>query len=435
MAICDINGNKILAESKQTNQVLIASSTADNDIKAMADYICTGTNDELVIQQAINLLAGMGGGKILLSKGTFYIGSFPNTDSADDSVALMLPISVSSSYSIRIVGAARSWGSYKNAEYNEGTRLEIKEADYEALSSSAKYTLIRSGYINNYLSQASVTPSLYIEDLAILIPSNQRKITAIDCRYMNNAKVENVRIAAMKNGYDDYTSGGYPKVAVEDCVGIRFMSGSNSGNHQNFYNVGALGFYEGFKIGAEHVVAINLYALYCVYGYTFGNYGWYGNFNHDITLINCCDEKNVNLPLFNDCGRKTGYSATSTGGPQAISLIDFNMERYESGGCPGGVIGDYAKETTPGKFRGTIEFTMMTSLSSNAVDKPFWTDGHGKNFVTRNRAHALSGSSTVRRGYKPTYLQQFYDTTVGKMLWCVDTATPTWKDAQGNTVA
>ena len=428
MAISDYEGNAYGVGIKQGTEVLVASFEAPSEIKASADYVCTGANDELVIQNAINYIANKGGGKIYLSKGRFIIDSFPYTDDGGDYVALILPITGQNPYDIQILGAQLPYGYGKEGDSLEGTRITVSQTCYDNLDSETQYSIIRSGYVT-WLSQATIKVALTMKDVVLQLPANQKKIICINALYCNGLDLEKVNFRA--------GTGTYP-VAVEGCVGLRMMSGSNSGRYQNITNVGAVGFYEGFQMGSEHVVGINLYALWCVYGYTFGNYNWMANFNHDITLINCCDEKNVNLPLFKAMGRKQTYTSTPTGGPQAISLFDFNMERYKdspTGNCPGDVLGDHAKETTPGSFRGTIEYTIMTSISTNDTTEPFWEDGHGKNFVTRNRAHALSGSSTVRRGYKPTYLQQFYDTTVGKMLWCVDTATPTWKDGDGNTVA
>ncbi len=435
MAIYDITGSKVPSATNQTNQVLIASSDASDGIKSSADYVCTGTNDEVVIQQAINQIISEGGGRVCFSNGRFIIDSFPNSDNGDDRVALLLPLRSQGNYNIELVGAGFPYAPWKDSNL-EGTKIEVSETCYESLSTESHYTLIRSGYFNTYYSSLGKAPCVQITDMAIEFPSNQRKIIGIDCRYMNNVRIERVRLQSVKDGYNGYVLGSAPPLAVDGNIGVRFTSGSNSGMIQYFNSVGAYGFYEGFACGGEHVVCINLYALFCYYGYTFGNYGWWGNFNHNITLINCCDEKNVNLPLFADCGRKEGYNATSTGGPQSITMIDFNMERYASAEVMGGgVAQDFAKEVTPNKFRGTIEYTMMSTLSANSVNVPFWEHGHGHGFVTRNQAHALSGTSAVRRSYAPNYMQSFYDTTVNKMLWCIDTANKTWVDAQGNTVS
>lgn len=440
MALYDVNGDILnIKNSVQTSDVLVASSETSDDIKESADYVCTGTNDETVIQQAINFIASKGGGKVRLSNGTFYIGSFSQSDTGGYS-ALILPQTSGYNYNIEILGASLQFGWTKSSTYSEGTKIEITESCYESLSSGTAYTIIRSGYVASLMNTPSHV-SMILRDMLFLIPSNQKKITCIDNLYTNRVLIERVQFRAYKPNYDGYTSG-TPQVATEGCIAMRSMGGSNSGCLADYRNMSAFGFYEGFKLGSEHIIGLNLSAIYCVYGYTFGNYHWANVMAHPITLINCCDERNVNLPLFVDNGfaQSNGYTnASSTTGYQAITMIDFNIERGDTSATPGGVIGDLATESTPGKFRGSIEYTMTygsgSGYNSNNTTQYFWASGSGEGFVSRNQAQTLGGTSATRRTYAPNYLQQYYDTTAGKMLWCVDPANKTWKDADGNTVS
>lgn len=56
---------------------VIAASEAPDPVKAQADYVCDGTDDQVEIQAAIDAMgtASPAGGLIMLSKGTFYIGA------------------------------------------------------------------------------------------------------------------------------------------------------------------------------------------------------------------------------------------------------------------------------------------------------------------------------------------------------------------------
>jgi parallel beta-helix repeat protein len=54
--------------------VFVAASDARSEVKDMADFICTGTNDDITIENAISLLPAAGG-KVKLSEGTFTLGS------------------------------------------------------------------------------------------------------------------------------------------------------------------------------------------------------------------------------------------------------------------------------------------------------------------------------------------------------------------------
>ncbi len=425
MAIYDVHGELIPTGFKQTLELLVASSEASSDIKANTEYVCTGTNDEAVIQRAVTYVASHGGGVVRLSEGNFFIDSFPNTDSAGDYVAIMIP-QQTNAFSIEILGAGLPYGTALTNN-KARTRIVVSESCYESLSTSNRYTILRGGYVPSQIWKQT-THHLTLKDLEMKLPWNQKPITCLDLIYTNRVLVERVQFRGYTSGYNGHTVnvGTPPDIAVENCVGMRATSGSNNGVLNDYRNMLATGFYEGFKLGGEHLIGINLAAIFCYYGFTFGNYHWDGAFSHPMTLINCCDERGVNFPLFVDCGTPNGS--------QPITFIDFNLER-KSTIVPGGVLGDYAVESTPNTFRGTINYTVSPDNGQNSVTEPFWADGSGQGFVTKNDAHMLSGTSAVRRGYKPTYLQQFYDTTVGKMLWCVDTANKTWKDAQGNTVS
>jgi polygalacturonase len=54
----------------------VAASDAHATVKAQADYLCDGTDDDVQIQAAIDALAAAGG-KVVLTEGTFTIGTAP----------------------------------------------------------------------------------------------------------------------------------------------------------------------------------------------------------------------------------------------------------------------------------------------------------------------------------------------------------------------
>lgn len=62
--------------------IYIAASNAPAKYKVMADYVCDGIDDQVEIQQAVDYVNSIGGGKILLSPGTFYFsdGAVINLD-------------------------------------------------------------------------------------------------------------------------------------------------------------------------------------------------------------------------------------------------------------------------------------------------------------------------------------------------------------------
>lgn len=407
--------------------IFVAASDAPQWQKDMADIVCDGVNDELSIQSACDNIYAIGGGTVKLSHGTFFIDSFPNYDANDDGgsyTAIMIPSDNISYYSIKIEGSLWS------ANTNKDTVIRVSESCYEGLDSSMRYKIFRSPYNNNIIGTSKV--ALYMESLNFFLPWNQKRIMCIDLRYTNKVDIRFINIRAYTSGYNGRTVDLFHPVdpAIEGCVGIRMMGGGNSGLLQNFRNINITGCYEGFQMGAEHIIALNLGTSYCVYGYTFGNYQYQGNFIHPITMINCGDENNVNGPLFAYCGDYR-YKSTEDGGQQ-ITIIDFTFERYAEL-TPGGVLGNLARELRPGHFHGEISYTIQDG-TKNSKKAKFWEDGHGQRFITRNSAHLLAGNSTERRSYAPNYLQRYWDTTVGKELVCTDTANKTWRDTAGNIV-
>ena len=157
--------------------------------------------------------------------------------------------------------------------------------------------------------------------------------------------------------------------------------------------------------------------------------------NHPITLINCMDERNIHLPYFGKwCGDadKSGRRMTEN---QEISLISFNIERVESK-TPGKKLGDRMKEEIPGSWCGKIEFTAQPDWNTtNAVDFQLWeNDGSGAKIKTVNHCHKTVCSTEERLSYHPFLGQQIFDTTLNKMVVCIDPYNKCWVDFSGNNV-
>jgi hypothetical protein len=58
-----------------TATLLVAASNAPARVKAQADYICDGTDDQITVQTAYDILAASGGGDVILSVGLFNFSS------------------------------------------------------------------------------------------------------------------------------------------------------------------------------------------------------------------------------------------------------------------------------------------------------------------------------------------------------------------------
>ncbi len=67
-------GHVAIRHTKGIATKMVAASDAPSDIKAIADYICDGTDDDVQIQAAIDAVAAKGG-RVVLSTGKFVISS------------------------------------------------------------------------------------------------------------------------------------------------------------------------------------------------------------------------------------------------------------------------------------------------------------------------------------------------------------------------
>ena len=67
-------GRAWLQDGQQSGTFLVAASGASLERKNAANWICDGTNDDVEIQAALDALPD-GGGKVMLTEGTFTLGA------------------------------------------------------------------------------------------------------------------------------------------------------------------------------------------------------------------------------------------------------------------------------------------------------------------------------------------------------------------------
>lgn len=379
------------AANYTSDRILVAASNSTENDKANADFVCTGTNDERVIQQAIDSCGSYG--NVILLPGKYYLDEFIEYSDTDNPSCIRLP-------HYKGNGGAPSLG-LKGATEENGAFLLVTQKALEGLGD-------RQGTVLN-ISKNYGPNTIIIKyaDFSIRIADNKHKVIAIDTYMAGRCRMESIRL--YQDGY------GPGKMPVEGSVGVRCTDGNPNGIGQEMCQVGVTGFYEGFQMGGEHMVAIECLTRNCYYGYTFGNYKLtHGVAEHPITLINCCDELSAALPLFVSCGASVQNNKR---GMQQVDMIGFNMElRPLENPTLAPVIP--AKEVTPNSFCGRIEFVAnkLAYSHENAVDVQFWEEGSGQNFKTVNSTHKLGGTSAERESYTPMYMQQYYDTDLGKML-------------------
>ncbi|MBR3999042.1 MAG: hypothetical protein IKI93_11950, partial [Clostridia bacterium] len=83
-----------------------------------------------------------------------------------------------------------------------------------------------------------------------------------------------------------------------------------------------------------------------------------------------------------------------------------------------------------------IDFTLQPAWHHlNDPTAQLWeNDGSGMGIRTRNLTHKSACTTEERLSYTPTYMQQVFDTDLGKLLICVDPAEKKWVDAMGSVV-
>ena len=412
--------NAIRTESTKinlgTNTVYIAASDSTDNDKRCADFVCTGTNDEVTIQNAINSVNGvMSGVNVVLMSGHYNIDSFPNTN-VDGHVAIMLP----SKRAADTIGTDVYSVMIKGAVYNsENVVIQVSQAAYDAMNTEDNYSVFAAAndwYYNHYA----------FHDLRVYVPSAQKKIVCYDGRRMGSMECRRLKAIAL-----DHATWSTP---TEEIVLPNFHSigvagacwDSNSWNYI-WESIYCIGFGQNFAVGGEHLLAIKCVAIYGRYGFTF-----HCNMDaskveqnltpsHPDTLIDCSDEGNANFWLF---------GGNNTRKP-VINCYGLSIEHWDNWFAIDGQ-GHYATEETPGQFRG---FFSYAHVGGNVTRKWWATDGSGQGFETVNLNQEKMVTSIRRSDYAPNVGQIVYDTTLNKAVMCTNPATKEWRDMNGNVVS
>ena len=398
--------------------IYLAASNSTDEAKAASDFVCAGKHDERTIQTAIDACV-RDDKNLYFFNGVYCIdGFYPFGDGGPDT-AVRFP---NAYREITVMGQNHEYSC--QLRYAKGVVWYVSA---EALDGApeASVDVLRSAWTTKGRQNGS---SLHIENLVIILAHNQRAVRCVDLRRTDRVEVKNMTLVS----FDDNVAS--VEVPGKGCIGLTMTDGSNY-EYSAYTNVHTIGFDEGIQVGGEHVVCTNCGGVLGNYGFTFGNYECNCGMNHPITLINCLDERNVNLPYFGRwCGDSDGKGGRLIGN-QEVTMISFNIERAEAI-TPGGVLGDLMREEVPGSWRGNISFTAQPSWwAINTVDLKLWeSDGSGSGFVTRNNTHKAVCSTAERLSYYPQLGQQIFDTDLQKMVVCIDPDQKTWVDFMGNRV-
>lgn len=401
---------------------LIAAHNSTNDEKAAADFICTGSHDEVTIKKAFDSLSPFE--DLRFAKGEYIIEAFFTAPDSQEDCIICMPYDSSMHHRHRIYCEGGFPTKTASDAMNIGTltntaRLVISQTCYDNLDAAKQYSIIRCASNNGSL--AYTKNAIEVSGMSFILPGNQKNIICIDGKFGSQIIVRDCCGRAT-----DTSDPSSQTIGADGNIFIRGVQGSNFGYGNIVESCFVWGFGVGYQLSGEHLVCRDLGTRFCNYGYFFNGYdSWYGGFRHPMVLINCCDECSYNLPKFG----KNGDTK------QSITLIEFNIERFAQYTAKGG---DLAKELYPGTWRGEITYTMVSASGSqnpNDVTTPFWAaDGSGIGIVTRNTAQLIRAAKSVIATYAPNYNQMIYCTDLDKPLICTNPSTKEWRDFAGNII-
>lgn len=398
--------------------VHVASAWAPDEEKLGADYVCDGVNDGEELQQAIYDLRARGGGVLKLSNERYIIDTLFDSGRPEvGKYGIFIPTNNYNVSLIKIEGV-----NFPNViqpmYFGHCARLDMSQELYDSLSENEIVSMIGVKPVisgSGKVSRSSVGCTLSIENVAINIPAPQKKIIGVNCEYAYNMQLKGIHCGLTEYAGDPQEPNGKIINSNIDCIGIRTLYGYNWGSGYHIDDCNVRGWGLGFDISGEHLIMQNACARFINTGYRFGHFGDDTMMSHPNTLINCCEEWLLHGMVFE--GNGLG---------QAVNIIDFNIEDMTSNGWGRKT---YATESTPGSYHGTLTYTTTRDSYKNAPHK-FWEDGSGINVLTRDMNDKFSGT-TENRPQSPQNNQQYFDTTLNKMLYYINN---NWVDAMGEVI-
>lgn len=426
----------LYANERLKDEIVVAASNTPDGIKQQADYVCTGTNDEVMLNEFIQG-SRLLGKTLKLLRGDYYLDAPTKQYYAANDTFLLAETSPlasgEASASVIIIGE----------DLFHAPKIHISNSAYEALNSNTQYCMFAVNNNTNYGG------CVVIENVIFRLPWNQKKICVIDMyNYGGWASIKHVSCYGYTGGYNGYvvSVNNPPRKAVEGCIGIRFIAkGPNGGFASDITDCTIAGFNEGVCINTEWTICTHVCPFFCVTSWVFGKYmkpnGPVTAATHPTVLICCGSERSNSPALFY---KNSGF--------QEIEIIAFSMER-DSSICPtdengNKVLGPLAKvEGGSGnglEFRGSISYTVQDPSHHGGVNQGnvgFWEFGHGHGMKTTDASHAQAGPTSLRNTYRPNFMQRYFDTSLGtngKEIICIDESgnngKGTWVDAAGNIV-
>ena len=359
-------------------EVVVAAVNSRSFEKKAADLVCTGTNDEAVINEAIARLTY--GGTLRLADGDYFIDAFSNEGNS----AIFFGYNEGLTRVVTVKGTTEGkiYGTYR------GASLHVTKRAMDAMAPDGVYRVffgagrIPEGpgdtYTYTHVNNVNFT------NFRILFHDASKPLIGIDGRHFGSMELDLVGVYTERYFPDRYEHL-KPATPAKGSIGVYSLPGSNDESVRNRYNkVCVGGLHTGFVFDeVDHLVMTGCMAARCVYGYWFER-----GSPKTTTMINCCDEGNAHLPHFRGRGH--------------LTAIDFNVERFNAAFIPDDPDGDgehAATEEQPGGWSGFLSYTLQGTAyglgTGNWNPARFWREGDGLNIRTFdfNAATHLGGEA------------------------------------------
>ena len=247
----------LLAATAQADsiQLRVAAANSTAVAKEAADFVCTGTNDEVTIQKAIDQCKESGR-QLTLFAGLYRLGSVRDFGDGGPRTAICIR---NMHREFAMVGERRQVIGWPKDMKVNGIVLYLCP---EALpSDGGSVDIVRGEWSKQGIMNGS---ALRLENVSIWAPDSQHALRALGLQRVNSCELHNVQLRAMGtallNGLT-YPYGNPPPPVVEN-IGVTLTDGSNN-VPVNFVNVSSSGFGQCFQVGGEHVVMVNCSATSC----------------------------------------------------------------------------------------------------------------------------------------------------------------------------
>lgn len=381
-----------LAESSISltpNVVYVAAYNSPDEIKKKCHYVCSGNNDQTVINSAIASLEY--GGIVHLCAGNYIVDSFGEIKAYAWDCAIGMNDNGKSRH-IVIEGDYLPIAPNANSLQSE---INISDSCYNSIGEDVVAVIGTSYSVAEHTYY--YRNALSLKNIAIVLPNNNKPVIGVLQIHTSIGGCDNVQVSniATRDFVNDGIVGNAP---TPHPLSIGFYGHPNANsNPYTIYNCcNAQGFGTGFAIGGDHNVLINCWTGRNSIGYSFGVVS---NCAHHNTLINCCSESDTQFMVLGD---KTENEI------EPLSIINFQIEKNPELAPEGDDL--CCTEVNPNtQWCGEISYT------AKPLNTRFFEQGQGMLFKVRNMRSKISGTYE-QRPINPNYLEQYYDTELDRML-------------------